>query len=138
MGAPKRNRNAGKWTAKTVGPYLTKLKRAAGRKENLFVGQQLVKMGLYRDVWSYWKEIFAGNEVMKERMNCIEDMYEVNLFRAAIDGRISCLPAILGLRNAHGWKNEAMAERGMVKRMYEEEVMENESVFETCIGGARP
>ena len=105
MGAPKRNRNAGKWTARMVGPYLTKMRRAASRKGNLFIGEQLVKMGLYRDVWSYWKGIFANNEAIMERMTSIEDRYEVNLFRAAVDGKIGCLPALLSLRHAHGWRD---------------------------------
>lgn len=110
MGAPVRNRNARKWTAKTASPYLKKMKRAAGRQGNYFIGRQLEKMGLYRDVWSYWKGIFADNEAIMERMIAIEERYEVNLFRGAIQGKIGCLPALLSLRHAHGWRDAQRAE----------------------------
>ena len=110
MAAPRQNTNGQKWTENTVLTYLSKLEKAASKPGNLFIGQQLKKLRLYRDIWSYWKRKFQNNEDLTEQMELIEDLFEVNLFNAGMRGEIPVQIAILSLRNAHGWRNNPKEE----------------------------
>jgi hypothetical protein len=106
MAAPKYNKNNQKWTEKTVAPYLSRLEKATSVPGNLFIGEQLKKLHLYRDIWSYWKRKFQTKETIIEPMDLIETMFERNLFKAAMLGEIPARLAIFSLRNAHGWCND--------------------------------
>ena|GEM_PF-3349355 len=110
MAAPKQNKNGQKWTEKKVIQYLSRLEKAASKPRNLFIGQQLKKLKLYRDVWSYWKRKFQNNEDITEQMELIEGMFESNLFKAALHDEIPTRIGILSLRNAHGWRNNPKEE----------------------------
>jgi hypothetical protein len=115
MAAPQKNLNAQKWTEESIIPYLSKMNKAAHRKKNLFIGQQLKKLKLYPDIWSYWKRKFSDNEDIMERMDLIEGAFESNVVNAGLYGDIPARVAILTLRNAHGWRNNPAREEQEIK-----------------------
>jgi len=104
MAAAKGNRNAQKWTEVRVLRYLAEIETAVQDKKTLFLGQVLVKLGLYKDIWRYWKNKYSYNENIIDQMELIEGMFECNLFRAAINSEIPARIAIICLRNAHHWR----------------------------------
>ena len=104
MAAAKGNRNAQKWTESRVLSYLAEIEVAVQDTKILFLGQELVKLGLYKDIWRYWKNKYSYNEDIIEQMELIEGMFECNLFRAAINSEIPARIAIICLRNAHKWR----------------------------------
>ena len=104
MAAAKGNRNAQKWTESRVLGYLSEIEVAVQDTKILFLGQELVKLGLYKDIWRYWKNKYSYNEDIIEQMELIEGMFECNLFRAAINSEIPARIAIICLRNAHKWR----------------------------------
>jgi hypothetical protein len=103
MAAPERNSNAQKWTIERVAGYLSQLEKATEDKKVLFLGQELVKLGLYKDIWRYWKQRFGHIDEMLDRMDLVEMGFESNLFNAALKGEIPARIAIICLRNAHKW-----------------------------------
>jgi hypothetical protein len=110
MAAPKRNTNAKKWTESKVRLLLKDIEKIARRDKALFLGKTLEKLGLYRDVWSYWMRKFADNEDLMDEMDLIKTQFEVNVFKAALKGEIPARIGILTLRNAHGWRNNPARE----------------------------
>ena len=104
MAAAKGNRNAQKWTESRMLGYLSEIEVAVQDTKILFLGQELVKLGLYKDIWRYWKNKYSYNEDIIEQMELIEGMFECNLFRAAINSEIPARIAIICLRNAHKWR----------------------------------
>lgn len=105
MSAPLLNHNAQKWSTETVKPYLNQMEEAAQNEDNLFIGQQLKALGLYSDIWAYWKKKFYRYESLIEHMEIIEGMFESNLFCAALLDKIPAHVAIISLIHAHRWRS---------------------------------
>jgi hypothetical protein len=103
MAAPKNNKNASKWSEERVQGYLSQISRAASKRSNLFLGKVLEELGLYKDVWSYWQRKFAANEDMMEQMEMIKTQFEVNVFKAGMEGRLTERFAIMCLKRHYGW-----------------------------------
>ena len=110
MAAPKDNKNAQKWTRAAVSAYLREIKRAAVNKKRFFLGQELVRLGLYKDVWAYWKRKFSEYDSILDQMLLIEEQFETNLYLAALSSQISTKLTILCLRNAHKWRSNTEVE----------------------------
>jgi hypothetical protein len=106
MAAPKKNQNASKWSEERVQGYLGQISRAASKRSNIFLGKVLAGLGLYKDVWSYWQRKFAANEDMMEQMEMIKTMFEVNVFKAGMDGRVTERFAIMCLKRHYGWSEQ--------------------------------
>lgn len=132
MAAPRKNSNAQKWTEDSIMPYLSKIKRAAKKRKNLFIGRQLKRLKLYPDIWSYWKRKFRDNEDIMERIEMIEGRFESNVVRAGLYGDIPASVAILTLRNAHGWRNGRFDEEGEEEE--EPKVVRMEPISDKHIG----
>jgi hypothetical protein len=103
MAAPKNNKNASKWSEERVQGYLSQISRAASKRSNLFLGKVLEELSLYKDVWSYWQRKFAANEDMMEQMEMIKTQFEVNVFKAGMEGRLTERFAIMCLKRHYGW-----------------------------------
>lgn len=116
MPAAKKNTNAQKWTEKKVLKKLAKIKQAADDPKNLFIGQQLKKMGLYKNIWAYWKRKYKDNEDLLDQIDLVEGMYESNVYRAGCRREIPVRVCILTLRNAHGWRNNPKDESQSIVR----------------------
>lgn len=111
MAAPKNNKNAQRWTHERVVYYLQELEKAANESGALFWGKELERLGLYKDVWAYWKRKFADDEELLEYMELIETMYEVKLVKAAFRGEIAPGAAIVCLKRIYGWSDKPQASK---------------------------
>jgi hypothetical protein len=110
MAAPKNNTNAKKWTANKVWYQVSKVYKATKNPKELFLGRVLEKLGLYKDIWAYWKRKYAANECIMYLMELIEQGFEVNVFKAGMEGRIPEKFAIMILKNVYGWRNNPKPE----------------------------
>jgi hypothetical protein len=111
MAAPKYNSNAKKWTNSLVRRYLKEIAARARNPKELFLGQVLKKAGLYKDIWAYWLRKFADDEDLMYEMGLIKDSFEVNLYRAACDGKVPAGFAIMNLKNNYGWRENSIADK---------------------------
>lgn len=121
MAAPKKNKNAQKWTESIVMHYLQEIEKAASDRRNLFLGQELLKLGLYKDVWCYWKRKFVHIEYLIEEMELIEQLFECNVFRAGMKGDIPERIAIICLKNIYGWREDVRVEVPVIAMVQEHE-----------------
>jgi hypothetical protein len=106
MAAPRRNRNAQKWNRKKVLYCLQKINKMAGKGQQLFWGRLLKKVGLYRDVWRYWREHYGHIAAIRHLMQLIETHCEANLLEAGLEQRIHVRLCILCLYNIYGWNRK--------------------------------
>ena len=109
MPAPKENQNAQKWTEKRVRYYLRRIDKAGRNPKNLFWGRILKKLGLYKDIWRYWRQKYGHIGQIAYAMDLIETIYESNLSMAALNRQIPAWLAMICLRNNHGWGKEVQA-----------------------------
>jgi hypothetical protein len=119
MAAPINNTNAKKWTANKVWYQVSKVYKATKNPKELFLGQVLERLGLYKDVWAYWKKKYAGNERIMYQMELIEQGFEVNVFKAGMEGRLPEKLAIIILKNVYGWRNNPKPEEEDIAIPYE-------------------
>jgi hypothetical protein len=105
--------NARKWTAEIVNKHLDAIEKEANEGFTPFLSSALRKQGLYKQVWSYWRRIFADDDDMIERMLVIDTMYESKLVTMALEGVISSSMAIRALKFSHKWGQEERQERKM-------------------------
>jgi hypothetical protein len=132
MAAPKNNTNASKWTEERVGEYLGRIETLARDRRELFLRRVLAKLGLYREVWTYWRRKFSGNEDLMDAMNLIKDRFESNLFIAGLKGEISESFTIMCLKANYGWREyhheeiadvaDGMDEKGISYDMYDRQM----------------
>jgi hypothetical protein len=109
MPAPKNNTNARKWTEERVYQYLSEIRKVAADPKELFLGQVLEKLGLYRDILCYWQKKFANNEDLMYEMELVKDNFEVNLVTASLKGQIAAPFAIMCLKANYGWSEDPTA-----------------------------
>jgi hypothetical protein len=118
MAAPKNNTNARKWTEEKVRSYLAAIERLAQDPTELFLGKALEKLGLYRDIWLYWQRKFSDKEDLMEKMDVVKLRFEVNVFKAGMNGQISAGYAILCLKKIHGWSENGYVDEIEAKEDY--------------------
>jgi hypothetical protein len=95
--------NAKKWTEEIVSEHLLFIERDAETGRCFFLGRALAHRGLYRDVWKYWKKIFATNDNIMEQMLLIESLFEANLLESALKKELPARLARLTLCYNYGW-----------------------------------
>jgi hypothetical protein len=110
MAAPKNNRNASKWNAILVRSFLKDITAIARGPNEFFLGSILDRLGLYRDVWVYWRRKFSYDDDLMNEMDLIKDRFEVNIFRAGCEGKISAAFAIMNLKANYGWRENPIKE----------------------------
>jgi hypothetical protein len=109
--------NARKWTVEVVSAHLEAIEKEANEGFSPFLSSALRKQGLYKQVWSYWKRIFADNDDMIERMLIIDTIYESKLVTMALHDEISTTIAIRALKFSYKWGQQERKERKMNKKM---------------------
>lgn len=105
------NKAAQKWTEETVTPYLERIKEYSTNDDCYWLGSALVKEGLYKEVWAYWKDIFKENETVFKSIKAIDQIFEDKLFKMALNGTYNSTVSIFGLKNNHDWKDKQEIEQ---------------------------
>jgi hypothetical protein len=99
----KKNANAKKWTEERVSGYLNKIEMAVEEEYCFFLGWALKRHGLRKHVWSYWKQIFAYNDDIIERMLVIDTQFEAKIVTAGLEKKLPGIIATRTLKCAYGW-----------------------------------
>lgn len=84
----KKTANAQKWTVERVNAHLDRIELDFEEKYCFFLGWALKKQGLRKHVWSYWKQIFADNDDMIERMLVIDTKFEAKILMAGLKNEL--------------------------------------------------
>lgn len=100
------NSNAEKWTLEETLAMLEKIEEEAQNDDCLWLGSALVKVGLYRDIWDYWKDKFKKQESVFRTIKKIDQIFESKLFESALKGKVNGTVAIFGLKNNYEWKDK--------------------------------
>jgi hypothetical protein len=100
------NQNARKWTEEIVMSHLTRIEQYAFEPDTVYLVNALVKVGLYKEIWSYWKKAFYSSDDVKEKMLRIESIFEARLFIGGLKKELASSLAIFGLKNNHKWKEK--------------------------------
>ncbi len=106
MAAKQGNKYAQKWDKANVTGYLTNIEAEAKKDTCLWLGTALVDVGLYRDVWAYWKKIFKKDEDVFRTIKRIEQIFENKLFVGGLKNELNPTLAIFGLKNNHEWRDK--------------------------------
>lgn len=115
MAGSKGNNNAEKWTNASTIEMLSKIEKEALKPSCIWLGSALVKVGLYKDVWAYWKEKFADDQIVFRTIKKIEQIFEDRLFTQAVKGKAQSTVAIFALKNNHGWTDRSEVETKITK-----------------------
>jgi hypothetical protein len=100
------NQNAKKWTEEKVLAHLNKIEQDALKPDTMYLVNALVREGLYKEIWSYWKRVFHSCEDIKEKMLRIESIFEARLFIGGLKKELAPTLAIFGLKNNHKWTDK--------------------------------
>ena len=100
------NQNAQKWTEENVMGHLLNIEHEALRPETIYLVNALVREGLYKEIWSYWKKKFSDSDEIKEKMLRIESIFEARLFIGGLKKELAPTITIFGLKNNHKWKEK--------------------------------
>lgn len=103
-GAPEGNSNAEKWTEAAVVVLLEAMEAEA--EDCIYLGELLVRHKLYSEIWTYWKDKFAGNDIVFQPIKRIEQVFEAKLFKGGLTGALNPTTVIFGLKNNHNWKDK--------------------------------
>jgi hypothetical protein len=98
--------NAQKWTVERVNSHLDRIELDLELAYCFFLGWALKRQGLRKHVWSYWKQIFANNDDMIERMLLIESKFEAKILTAGMKNELPATMVERTLRIAYGWSNK--------------------------------
>ena len=97
--------NAQKWTAEVVKAHLDEIERDADVGPSFFLNRALVRRGLYKQIWAYWKKTFQQNEDIMEQMLLIETLFESKILEAAMKKQIAGPVAALTLKFNYNWNH---------------------------------
>jgi hypothetical protein len=130
--SPDRIPNAKKWTEQRVTAELVKIKEVASEEGVVYIGTALDRVGLYGQLWSYWKETFAWHDDILEQMLIIENKLESKLVNGAANKTLSPQIALFVLRVKHKWTDKIVVEKS--KRYTKAEQDENGEVLLRSMG----
>jgi len=92
-----------KWGEEMVIEMLIDIERDALETDVLFLGRSLTKMGLYPQLWSYWRKVYSHNEDIMARMMRINCIFECKLCEGALRKQLSPYMALSALKRNHHW-----------------------------------
>ncbi len=100
------NNNAQKWTSEKVLAHLQRIEESALIPDTVYLVNALIKEGLYKEIWSYWKKIFRTDGAIQEKMLLIESIFEARLFIGGLKKELASSITIFGLKNNHKWRDQ--------------------------------
>lgn len=100
------NKNAEKWTVETVTEKLKEIEGHAKKPNCLWLGTALVEVGLYREVWAYWKDKFKSDPSVFQTIKRIEGVLEDRLVSKMLNGDLNTTASIFTLKNNNGWTDK--------------------------------
>lgn len=106
MPAPEGNKNAEKWTEETTLEMLSRIEKEAQKSDCLWLGSALVKVGLYKQIWSEWERKFQDNDVVSESIKRIEQIFEDRIVTRGLKGESNPTMTIFTLKNNYDWKDK--------------------------------
>ena len=113
MGTIKKTPNAQKWTVERVNAHLDRIELDFEEKYSFFLGWALKRQGLRKHVWSYWKQIFADNEEIIERMLVIDNMFHAKILTAGLKKELPANIVAHTMRCVYGWNKRERSKSGM-------------------------
>jgi len=105
MNTNNRHPNAKKWTLEVVTAHLSAIEKDVSVRGSFFLGRALAKRRLYRDIWPYWKKVFADYDDILETMLVIETMLEANITEGALKRELAPNIATLTLKHNYKWRD---------------------------------
>jgi hypothetical protein len=100
------NKIAEKWNPENVCEQLETIKAGALSGQYVWLGDGLINNGLYKEIWTFWKDKFSDNDKVMELIKLIEAIFENNQYKGALGGKLVPSVAIFGLKNNHGWSDK--------------------------------
>ena len=100
------NQNAKKWTEEKVLAHLVNIEQDALKPDTIYLVNALVREGLYKEIWSYWKKVFYSSDEIKVKMLRIESIFEARLFIGGLKKELAPSLAMFGLKNNHKWQEK--------------------------------
>ena len=97
--------NAQKWTAEVVKAHLDQIERDADVGPSFFLNRSLARLGLYKQIWSYWQRTFQHDDDIMEQMLLIETIFESKILEAAMKKEIAGPVAALTLKFNYNWNH---------------------------------
>jgi hypothetical protein len=88
--------------------HLMEISKDSYNGDVAYLGEAIVRQGLYIQIWEYWKRIFAQHDNIREKMLLIESIFEARLFKEALRKQIPSRIAVLGLKNNHHWSEQGL------------------------------
>jgi len=99
-GAPKKNKNAEKWTLDESIDFMESALLIAKKKKLDFIGEVASELDTYREIFVYLKDKFKECKTLYKRL---EQQCESNCFSHGKTGDIVPSLAIMNLKSNHGW-----------------------------------
>lgn len=97
------NKSAERWTREKTITYLRKIEECIREHNPIYLGHALLRVGLYNDIWSYWREKWVDDEEIYDRMMMIRQHFENRIFSAALHKEVHTGVAMFALKVHYGW-----------------------------------
>ena len=110
MAAPKGNKNAEKWTEKTVLKILDAMYGEAIGGGIYHINALIEAHNLYPEIWSVWTNKFKDNKIVFQAIKKVEGILEKTIVTDAIKGETNATMSIFLLKNKYGYKDKQEVE----------------------------
>jgi hypothetical protein len=106
MPAPACNTNASKWTLEKTQETLAIIEEQSKQYSRLFLTEVLDYAGIHRNTWQYWYTKWADNEEIIERMQLIDQRFEMKILQGAAYRKLNAGFATMLLKSKYGYVEE--------------------------------
>ena len=110
MSAPAANTNAVRWTRQQTHDMLDQIEHLAWDETIHTLTQALLKLKSYKQLWSYWKKIWALDGDVMDRIYYIEQIFIHKLEEGALFKRLNPSACYFILRNNYGYDSKTEPE----------------------------
>jgi len=101
MAAPRKNKNAEKWTKQTVTNALEYIEDFVIKEKSVYLAAALVNFKYYPQIWSEWRDKFEHDKVVSELIKRVDARIESNLVTRLLNNQCNAAGAIFILKNRH-------------------------------------